>query len=87
MYHVCIVHVRAAASLLAGLFLFFIFCGMSLLLFQVVVGLSRLWIEGIMPSALLIARAHSISPAVLLFRVMKRRHGGSPREYLFVVGM
>eukprot|EP00966_Prymnesium_polylepis_P120453 2783559-Prymnesium_polylepis.4 len=49
------------------------------------VGFSRLWIEGIMPSGLLVARAHAISPAVLLFRVLKRRHGGFPSVYSWCV--
>jgi hypothetical protein len=79
---VCIANVPLPS--LAGLFLFFVFCGISLLLFQAIVGFSRLWIEGIMPSGLLVARAHAISPAVLLFRVLKRRHGGFPSVYSYL---
>lgn len=57
----------------AGLFLFFIFFGLSMLLMQFIAGFSRLYAEGYVPKFLLLARAHSLPLSLLVRRVLWRR--------------
>ena len=41
------------ASVRAGLFLFFVFFGLGMVLFQLIVLLTRLWVAGYVPKILL----------------------------------
>ena len=61
-----------------GLFLYFIFMGLAVLLAQLIVACVRLYCEGYMPSMLLVARAHSMSPVTIFKRILSRRHEAPP---------
>jgi hypothetical protein len=50
-----------------------VFFALSILVLQLMIGFVRLWIEGYLPKILLVARAHSISPFMLVERVLLRK--------------
>ncbi|KAL1496398.1 hypothetical protein AB1Y20_016353 [Prymnesium parvum] len=56
-----------------GVYLFFLFFGLTVLFLQFSAGLIQFWIEGHVPHILLVARAHSLPPQVILKRVLQRR--------------
>eukprot|EP00966_Prymnesium_polylepis_P135653 3135850-Prymnesium_polylepis.2 len=56
-----------------GLFIFFLSFGLSLLLLLLLIVCMRLSIEGYAPRAVLLARAHSVSPTTVLRRVLARK--------------
>jgi hypothetical protein len=58
-----------------GIYLFFLFFGLSTLILQLLIGATRFVTEGYAPRIILVARAHSISPQVIIQRVIARRHG------------
>ena len=51
-----------------GLFIFFVFFGLSTVVSLVVIGCARLWVEGYLPKILLVARAHSMPPSMIVQR-------------------
>ena len=57
----------------SGVFQFFIFFGLSMVLLQFILGGSKLWIEGYVPRIILMTRAHSISPSTIIKRLISRR--------------
>ena len=57
----------------SGLYLFFVFFGLSMVLLQFVIAVVRLYVAGYVPKILLVARAHSVSPWTITKRVMIRR--------------
>ena len=65
--------VRPSTAPHAGIYLFFVFFAVSLLVIHLVFGLVRLWLEGVMPKILLVARAHSMSPQTIVRRVLARK--------------
>jgi hypothetical protein len=56
-----------------GVYLFFLFFGLGMLVLQLVIGLVNLWITGRVPTVLLIAKAHSMSPTTIMKRVLVRK--------------
>ena len=62
-----------------GMFLFFLFFGLTMILLQLVIGVARLGIESFVPKILLVARAHALSPSSILCKVLTRRHAEAPR--------
>eukprot|EP00966_Prymnesium_polylepis_P076601 1775661-Prymnesium_polylepis.1 len=56
-----------------GVFVFFVIFEVSLLLSQLIVGFLRFSLEGNLPMVLVVARAHSISPYMMVQRVAQRR--------------
>jgi hypothetical protein len=56
-----------------GAFEFFLFFGLSMILLQITAGLTGLGVEAYVPKILLVARAHSVSPSVIMQRVLARR--------------
>jgi hypothetical protein len=57
----------------AGVYLFFIFFGLGLLLLQLVIGAATLWVTGTVPKIFLVAKAHSVSPLTVFCRLFERR--------------
>ena len=57
----------------AGIYIFFIFFGIGMVGFMLVVGGTKLWMEGYLPQVLLVARAHSVPVSTILWRVWSRR--------------
>ena len=60
--------------LCTGVYLFFVFFGLSMMLLQLVVGAVKLYITGRVPKLLLVAQSHSIPPSTLVQKVAIRRH-------------
>jgi len=56
-----------------GVYLFFIFFGLSMLLLLLVVSVINLYVTGRVPKLLLVARAHAVSPATILKRMLGLR--------------
>ena len=56
-----------------GVYLFFIFFGLSMLLVQLMIVTAKLYTVGYVPKILLVARAHSVSPRTILYNVMARK--------------
>lgn len=59
-------------SLNAGVYLFFLFFALAMLLLQLLILLTNLYITGRVPRILLIARSHSVSPMTILRRATAR---------------
>jgi len=57
----------------SGVYVFFLFFGLSMLLLQVIVGALKLWFTGHLPRIFLVAKAHSVSPSTIVRRVASRR--------------
>ena len=57
-----------------GIFLFFVFFGLTMLALQLIIGFASLGIESFVPKILLVARAHSISPWTIFCKVMRRKY-------------
>lgn len=57
----------------AGIYVFFVFFGIGMVSFMLLVGCGKLWMEGYLPQVLLVARAHSVPMSTILWRVWCRR--------------
>ena len=64
-----------------GAFEFFLFFGLSMILLQIIAGLMGLSVEAYVPKILLVARAHSVSPSVIMQRVLARRWAPSQLSF------
>ena len=58
----------------AGVYLFFIFFGLSMMLLQLVIGAVNLYLTGRVPKILLVAKAHGLSPWHIIKKVASRRY-------------
>jgi hypothetical protein len=56
-----------------GVYLFFIFFGLVMLLLLIIAASFKLWVTGRVPKILLVAFAHSVSPMTILRKVLMRR--------------
>eukprot|EP00966_Prymnesium_polylepis_P314748 7272586-Prymnesium_polylepis.4 len=56
-----------------GIFLFFVYFGVSMLLLQLVVGAAIMYTTGHVPKLLLLAKAHGVSPWIIFQRTSARR--------------
>ena len=61
----------------AGIFLFFLIFGLSMLLLLLIIAAARLWVAGRVPKIVLVARAHSVSPWTIIQKVIARRRDKS----------
>ena len=52
----------------AGVYLFFIFMGLGMLVLQLLIGITNMFITGHVPTLLLVAQAHSMSPSTVIKR-------------------
>jgi hypothetical protein len=59
--------------LVAGVYLFFIFFGLGMLSFLPLVYGVKMYVTGQVPTAVLVARAHSVSPWSIFQTVINRR--------------
>jgi len=62
-----------------GVYLFCVFFGLAMVLLHLLVALVNLWITGLVPTILLVAQAHSMTPSTILIRVLARRARGAKR--------
>jgi hypothetical protein len=60
-------------SLPAGVYLFFIFFGATMIVLQLILGLMQVVSEGYAPKIVMVARAHSVSPWTIIQNVVARR--------------
>ena len=60
---------------MSGVYLFFVFFGLSMLLLQIIIGLIKLWFTGYVPKLLLVARSHSVSPSNIIKTLVTRKYG------------
>jgi hypothetical protein len=51
-----------------GVYLFCVFFGLAMVLLHLLVALVNLWITGLVPTILLVAQAHSMTPSTILIR-------------------
>ena len=66
--------IRASVGLaLSGLYLFFIFFALTMLLLQLVIAVIKLWITGHGPKFLLVAQAHAVPISTILQRLCARK--------------
>lgn len=56
-----------------GVYLFFVFFALAIILMQLVIGLCNLWYAGHVPKLILVARSHTISPWKIFRRLLARR--------------
>eukprot|EP00966_Prymnesium_polylepis_P029703 690104-Prymnesium_polylepis.1 len=56
-----------------GIYLFFIFFGLSVLLLQLMIGAVRLYLAGHVPTIILVAKAHSVPLSTIVARISARR--------------
>ena len=56
-----------------GVYVFFVFLGLSLLLLQLTFGAWKLWTIGYVPKILLVAKSHSVAPSMIFKHVLYRR--------------
>eukprot|EP00966_Prymnesium_polylepis_P328538 7384345-Prymnesium_polylepis.1 len=49
-------------STASGIYLFFVFFGLTMLLLQLCIGIVNVWLTGHLPKIVLVARAHGVSP-------------------------
>jgi len=57
----------------SGIYVFFIFFGLGMILLQLVIGAFKLWLTGRVPKIFLVAKAHSVSPLTIIRRIVTRR--------------
>lgn len=60
-----------------GVYLFFLFFGLAMVLLQLLFAAARLYAAGYIPRIILVAATHSVSPTTVIQNVIARRHAGS----------
>jgi hypothetical protein len=60
-------------KLITGLYLFFIFFGLVLLLVQIIIGAVTLYTTGYVPTIIQMAKTHSVAPSLILRRLALRK--------------
>jgi len=71
----------------SGVYQFFVFFGISMLLVHLSLGVGKLWITGYVPKILLVAKAHSVPPQTIFLRVCARRLLNLRRRIILFVGV
>ena len=56
-----------------GIYMFFVFFALAILIVQSFVAAMRLWVAGYVPKIFLVASAHAVSPSAIIQRVLLRR--------------